>query len=325
MELRKDPITRSWVVVGHRESVALPSGECPLCPSAAAPAPLLQIPAQGDWRVCVRPHPDALYHIEGDAGQEAEGIYDKMKSVGAHELIAETPAHEGTLAYLPDDQIEAVLEAYRQRIQDLKRDKRFKYITVFRNRGLPAGEEFTHPHSEITATAFVPRRIIYELRAARAWYQEKERCVFCDIVRQDERRGHRLVDTQGDYVALCPYASRVPFEVWLMSRRHNHLFEQPSPKANRHDLAMLLGRTLRRIGRVTGNYHMVLHTAPNTADKRGDIKEYWKTLADDYHWHIEILPILEKVKKSYSIKEVYFNSLLPEEAAERLRQIDPAP
>jgi UDPglucose--hexose-1-phosphate uridylyltransferase len=325
MELRKDPITRSWVVVGHRESVAVPSGECPLCPSATVPAPLLQIPSQGDWRVCVRPHPDALYHIEGDAGQEAEGIYDKMKSIGAHELIAETPAHEGTLAYLPDDQIEAVLEAYRQRILDLKRDKRFKYVTVFRNRGLPAGEEFTHPHSEITATAFVPRRIIYELRAARAWYLEKERCVFCDIVRQDERRGQRLVDTQGDYVAICPYASRVPFEVWLMSRRHNHLFEQPSPQANRRDLAMLLGRTLRRIGRVTGNYHMVLHTAPNTADKRGDIKEYWKTLADDYHWHIEILPILEKVKKSYSIKEVYFNSLLPEEAAERLRQIDPAP
>jgi len=296
-----------------------------MCPNPSAPPPLLQIPAQGDWRVCVRPHPSPLYHIEGESGREAEGIYDKMNTVGAHELIAETPAHEGTLAYLSDDQIEAVLEAYRLRILDLKKDTRFNYVTVFRNRGLPAGEEFTHPHSEVTATAFVPRRIIYELRAARAWYQEKERCVFCDIVHQEERRGRRLVDTQGDYYALCPYASRVPFEVWLMSRRHNHLFEQPTSKTNRRNLAMLLGRTLRRIGRVTGSYHMVLHTAPNTADKRGDIKDYWKTLAEDYHWHIEIMPILEKVKKSYSIKEVYFNSLLPEEAAERLRQIDPAP
>jgi len=313
------------VVVGHRESVAALSEDCPLCPNPSAPPPLLQIPAQGDWRVCVRPHPSPLYQIELEAGREAEGIYDKMNTVGAHELIAETPSHEGTLAYLPDDQIEAVLEAYRLRILDLKKDARLNYVTVFRNRGLPAGEEFTHPHSEITATAFVPRRIIYELRAARAWWEEKERCVFCDIVRQEERRGRRLVDTQGDYYALCPYASRVPFEVWLMSRRHNHLFEQPTSKTNRRDLAMLLGRTLRRIGRVTGSYHMVLHTAPNTADKRGDLKDYWKTLADDYHWHIEIMPILEKVKKSYSIKEVYFNSLLPEEAAERLRQIDPAP
>jgi UDPglucose--hexose-1-phosphate uridylyltransferase len=325
MELRKDPITNSWVVVGHRESAAVPAGECPLCPNSSAPAPLLQIPAEGEWRVSVRAHPDGLYHVDGDAGRQAEGMYDKMNSVGTHELIAETTAHEGTLAYLTDEQIELVLEAYRLRIVELKKDPRFKYITVFRNRGMAAGEEFSHPHSEITATSFVPRRIIYELRASRAWYEEKERCVFCDIVRQEERRGRRLVDTQGDYFALCPYASRVPFEVWVMSRRHNHLFEQPSPKTNNRDLAMLLGRTLRRIGRVTGSYHMVLHTAPNTSDKRGAIKEYWKTLAEDYHWHIEILPILEKVKKSYSIKEVYFNSLLPEEAAERLRQIDPAP
>ena len=324
MELRKDPITKSWVVVGHREHVSAPSEECPLCPSASVPAPLLQIPNEGPWRVSVRPHPDALYHANGEAGREADGIYDKMNSVGTHELIAETPEHEGTLAYLPDDQIEAVLEAYRLRIFELKRDKRFQYVTVFRNRGLPAGEEFTHPHSEIIATSFVPRRIIYELRSARAWYTDKERCVFCDIVRQDERRGKRQVDAQGDFVALCPYASRVPFEVWILSRQHNHLFEQPPPKSNYRDLAMLLGRTLRRIGRVTGSYHMVLHTAPNTADKRGDIKAYWKTLAEDYHWHIEIMPILEKVKKSYSIKEVYFNSLLPEEAAERLRQIDPS-
>jgi UDPglucose--hexose-1-phosphate uridylyltransferase len=325
MELRKDPITNSWVVVGHREHVTAPSEQCPLCPHHAGLTPLLQIPAEGPWSVSVQAHPDPLYHLEAEAGREAEGIYDRMKSVGAHELIAETAEHEGTLAYLPDEQIAAVLDAYRLRILELKKDTRFKYITVFRNRGLPAGEEFTHPHSEITATSFVPRRIIYELRAARAWYADKERCVFCDIVRQEVRRGRRLVDSQGDYVALCPYASRVPFEVWLMSRQHNHLFEQPSPKANRHDLAMLLGRTLRRIGRVTGSYHMVLHTAPTTADKRGAIKEYWKTLAEDYHWHIEILPILEKVKRSYSIKEVYFNSLLPEEAAERLRQIDPAP
>jgi UDPglucose--hexose-1-phosphate uridylyltransferase len=257
--------------------------------------------------------------------REAEGIYDKMLPVGAHEWIAETPNHEGTLAYMDDDQIALVLEAYRLRILDLKRDRRFKYVTVFRNRGLPAGEELGHPHSEVTASAFVPRRILYELRAARGWFEEKERCVFCDIVRQEERRGTRLVDSQGDYYALCPYASRVPFEVWLMSRRHNHLFEQPRHKSNRRDLAILLGRTLRRIGRITGCYHMVLHTAPNIIDRSGDLQEYWKTIAEDYHWHIEILPILEKVSKSYSIKEVYFNQILPEQAAERLRQTDPNP
>ena len=325
MELRKDPITRSWVLVGHRELLSVVPNQCPLCPTTVGPPPILQIPSEGPWRVCVRPHSNPLYHIEGDMGRQAEGIYDKMLPVGAHEWIAETPNHEGTLAYLSDDQIATVLEAYRLRILDLKQDRRFKYVSVFRNRGLPAGEELTHPHSEVTASAFVPRRILYELRAARGWFEEKERCVFCDIVRQDERRGTRLVDTQGDYLAICPYASRVPFEIWLMSRRHNHLFEQVRQKSNRRELAILLGRTLRRIGRITSNYHMVLHTAPNTIERTGDMQPFWKTIADDYHWHIEILPILEKVSRSYSIKEVYFNQLLPEQAAEQLRQTDPNP
>src|SRR5881296_1847276 len=106
--------------------------------------------------------------------------------------------------------------------------------------------ECSHPHSQITATPFVPRRIKYELHASSEWYEEKERCVFCDIVRQEERLGKRIVDVQGDYYALCPYAARVPYEIWLILRSHNHVFEQPRPGANRRNLAALLGRTLRR-------------------------------------------------------------------------------
>jgi galactose-1-phosphate uridylyltransferase len=71
-------------------------------------------------------------------------------------------------------------------------------------------------------------------------------------------------------------------------------------------------------------YHLVVHTAPNTQQTKGELSEYWRTIADDYHWHIEILPIVETRSKSYSIKEVYFNALLPEQAAERLRQVDPS-
>jgi galactose-1-phosphate uridylyltransferase len=68
---------------------------------------------------------------------------------------------------------------------------------------------------------------------------------------------------------------------------------------------------------------LVVHTAPSTLSKKGELAGYWKTLADDFHWHIEILPIVEKRSKSYSIKETYFNAVLPEQAAEQLRAIDP--
>ncbi|MBZ5698760.1 MAG: galactose-1-phosphate uridylyltransferase [Acidobacteriia bacterium] len=324
MELRKDPITSSWVVVGHREDTCETSGGCPFCPPKVDAKPvLLRLPAQGPWQVAVIPHPDPLYRVEGDPNRRADGIFDMMRPVGADEIVIETPDHERKFEDLSEDQILRVTEAWAERIQDLKRDLRFKYVSVFKNYGALAGQDGSHAHSEVTATIFVPRRILYELRAAREWYREKERCVFCDIVKQEERQGKRIVDTQGEYVALCPYASRVPYEIWVMDRKHSYLFEVPRPGANRRHLAVLLQRVLRRLRQVAPAYHLVVHTSPNTNHPKGEVSSYWKTIMDDYHWHIEILPIVETRSKSYSIKEVYFNALMPEEAAERLRQLDP--
>ena len=216
------------------------------------------------------PHPDPLYRVEGDpAGAPTEST-THMQPVGADEIVIETPDHNRKLEDLSEDQILMVMEAWRQRIEDLKRDRRFKYVSVYKNYGPLAGQEGSHAHSQITATTFVPRRILYELRAAREWYKEKERCVFCDIVKQEERQGKRIVDTQGEYVALCPYASRVPYEVWLLDRKHNYLFEQPRPGSNRRHLAALLRRVLRRIRQVAPAYHLVVHTSPNTIHPKGE-------------------------------------------------------
>lgn len=327
MELRKDPITRSWVVVGHAEQAPVAAGPCQLCPGAESDGAgtILQLPEQGPWKVRVRPHLDPLYRIEGEVGRTAEGIYDRMRPVGAHEIVIDTPEHNRRLSHLPDEDIERVLRACMLRTLDLKRDPRFKYVTVFKDSGPLGGEEWPHSYSQITATTFVPRRILYELRSAREYIQQKERCVFCDIIRQEEKQGKRVVDSRGDYLAFCPYAGRVPYELWVMSRKHNHLFEVPRPGAARIDLAALLGRTLRRLEKISSSYHLVVHTAPNTAQTKGELSDYWSTIADDYHWHIEILPILGVRSKSYGIKEVYFNALLPEEAAERLRQTDHNP
>jgi UDPglucose--hexose-1-phosphate uridylyltransferase len=269
------------------------------------------------------PHPDPLYRVEGDPERRADGIYDTMQPVGADEIVIETPEHNRKLEDLNDSQILMVMEAWRQRVEDLKRDRRFKYVSVYKNFGALAGQEGSHAHSQITATTFVPRRILYELRAAREWYKEKERCVFCDIVKQEERQGKRVVDTQGDYVALCPYASRVPFEVWLLDRKHNHLFERQRLDSNRRHMAVLLRRVLRRVRQVAPAYHLVVHSSPNIIHPKAETwSSYWKTIADDYHWHIEILPIVETRSKSYSIKEVYYNAIMPEEAAARLRKLD---
>jgi UDPglucose--hexose-1-phosphate uridylyltransferase len=326
MEIRRDPITQSWVVLGQKEALDDAAQPCPLEPSKVDTQPaILTWPAEGPWQVRVIPHPEPLYRIAGEPGRQAEGMYDKMGSTGAHEVVIETPQHDKRLAQLTDDQIERVLWAWGARIADLKKDARFKYVAVFKNQGALAGDEWGHAHSQITGTIFVPRRIKYELGSSSEWFRERERCIFCDMVRQDEKQGKRIVDLQGDYYALCPYASRVPYEIWLVHRRHNHLFESPRPGSNRKQLAALLGRVLRRLEKIAPAFHLVVHTAPNTLNKKGEMAGYWKTLADDFHWHIEIMPILEKRSKSYSIKEVYFNAILPEQAAEQLRSLDPNP
>ena len=324
MEIRKDPITRSWVLIGDGEYSDVAEPSCPYCPgqeSLPLP-PILSLPLDGHHGgIRVFPHPRPLYRIEGETERRAEGLYDKMRPVGAHEVIIETPDHHSQLPMRPETEIAPLLEAWALRIADLKKDRRFKYITVFRNVGELSGQHIRHPHSELTAATFIPRRILYELRASQEYFQMKERCVLCDIARQEEQQGVRVVDLSRRYLAICPFASRVPYELWILPRYHNSSFETDLLRHRDHlELAGILRRTLARLSQVTDSYHLVLHTSPNT-QARADIAGYWTTIEEDYHWHIEILPITEKRSKSYSIKEVYYCSVSPETAAARLKDL----
>ena len=326
MELRKDPITRSWVITGDDADLErLGEDGCPYCPDAARPPQVISsMPALdgGLWSARAVVHPHALYHIEGDPLRQGDGLYDKMRPVGAHEVLVENPRHDRHLWVATDAEVAQFATLVGQRIQDLKKDRRFKYVTVFKNHGAVAGQEADHPTSQITATTFVPRRVLYELRSGKDYYTQKERCVFCDILGQEQQQGQRIVEIRGDYIASCPYAPRVPYETWIMPRNHESSFERSVLRGSSvRDLAALLKRTLLRIRAITENFHMVLHTAPNTLH-RSEVLDYWKTIDDDYHWHIEILPILEKKPKSYTFKEIYFTPVTSESAATRLRAVN---
>src|SRR5260221_2458262 len=152
------------------------------------------------------------------------GIYDPMTAVGAHELLIENPHHDRQLWNASEAEIEQFLILAAQRIQDLKGDARFRYISVFKNFGPSSGREFEHPNSELTATTFIPRRVLYELRAGLDYYKQKERCVFCDILAQETAGGQRVIEVRGDFVAVCPYASRAPYE----TRSEEHTSELQS-------------------------------------------------------------------------------------------------
>jgi UDPglucose--hexose-1-phosphate uridylyltransferase len=323
MELRKDPITRSWVIVGDDAEKQSQPGYCPFCPgSPHAPQVIATLNSGEPGVVTAVVHPSPLYRIEGEPQRRSEGIYDAMHAVGAHEVLVQSVRHDTELWQSSDAEISQFLLLAAQRIQDLKRDLRFKYVTLFKNYGLPAGQEFSHPISELTATTFVPRRVLYELRASRDYYLEKERCVFCDTLNQELRNPVRIVESRGDYLTLCPFAARVPYEIWIMPRKHESSFERSMVLGSAHltELSALLRRTLQRVMSLAEAFHMVLHTVPNTYQK-SNILQYWKTVDEDYHWHIEILPLLATKAKSYFLKEVYYTPVASEVAAERLRKL----
>lgn len=323
MELRKDPITRSWVITGDDSEGVIKDAVCPFCPEGGRQLQVISyVPsANGNpWaaRAVVHPHP--IYRIEGEPERAGNGLYDRMQAVGAHEVIVENGRHDRHLWTADDREVEEYLALCAARIEDLKKDARFKYVTVFKNFGTSSGQGHDHPTTEIVATTFVPRRVLYELRAAREHYRVKERCVFCDIIAQEQQQKLRLVELRGDFIASCPYAPRVPYETWIAPRMHEAYFERSAGKAGGlRDLAAILRRTLCRIRSVADGFHMVLHTSPNTIH-RSETLGYWKTIEDDYHWHIEILPILGPKDKSYTFKEVYSSQVTPESAAARLRE-----
>jgi UDPglucose--hexose-1-phosphate uridylyltransferase len=323
MELRKDPITRSWVITGDDMPETLPknSGECRFCGDLAQVIAVAPNSPGAPWSARAVVHPNPLYRIEGEPGRCGDGLYDRMRSVGAHEVLVENPHHERHLWSASDEEIAQFLRLAAERILDLKRDPRIKYISLFKDYGKKAGQEFSHPTSQLTATMFVPRRVLYELRAGRDYFQSKERCVFCDIIEQEEHQALRVIESRGDYVAIGPYAPRVPYETWILPRYHESSFERAG--ANRSalhlNLAALLRRTLQRVRSVTEDFHLVLHTSPSSLHPSKTLG-YWKTIDDDYHWHIEILPVVESKAKSYTFKEVYYSPVSSETAVKHLRE-----
>src|SRR4030042_1139304 len=166
-----------------------------------------------------------------------------MNGIGAHEVVVETPRHEEALTTLPLKNVENVLLAYRDRIIDLRRDQRLRYVLVFKNHGVAAGASLEHSHSQIIALPIVPRRVSEEIEGAKTYFSYKDRCVFCDIIRQELQQKHRVITENKFFVSIPPFASRFPFETWILPKTHNSSFEHM--ESSQYELAaQILSDTL---------------------------------------------------------------------------------
>src|SRR6266850_2432733 len=268
-ELRKDPVMGRWVIISTERSLrptsfaAEPptetSAHCPFCPGNEenTPPEVFAIRPDGHrtpntpgWQVRVVPNKFPALQIEGTLDRRGEGLYDRMNGVGAHEVVIEGPEHGVDLADMAEEHIASVLLAYRERVIDLHKDKRFRYVLIFKNHGAQAGATLEHTHTQMIATPIIPKSIQEELEGSRRYYELKERCVFCDIVQQEtaETPGRRVVSMSERFIAIEPFAPRFPFETWILPRRHIAAYQGMEPDDYR-ELAAMLKDTLSRLNR----------------------------------------------------------------------------
>jgi len=269
------------------------------------------------WQVRVVPNKFPALSIEDDLKKKGVGMYDMMVGFGAHEVIIETPDHYKTTKDLSVDEISNNITIWQDRIHDLYRDVRFRFVLVFKNEGEHAGATLEHPHCQLIATPVTPKRVKEELQGAEQYYKQKERCVFCDIIEQEKDVEKRIVYENDHFIAYCPFASRFPFEICLLPKHHEVDFY--ASRGHVKDMALALKIVLLKLARALDNpqYNFLIHTSPNRFTRRG----YWHTIMEDYHWHFEIIPRIVRTAGFEWGTGFYINPTPPEDAAKYLREI----
>lgn len=318
---RKDPFGRAWVLISPERglrasdfgSVGAPEVDSLLSPGVvgdleeiAALRPSASQAGGPDWRVRVVEHPSALLQ-DRPALFAGAAPFQHVSSRGFQEIIVEHPDSRERLETMPREHLVDVLRMYRDRLGFLARKEGIRHVQVSRSVGSAAGAQFDHPHAQVLAVPVSNRWLEEEAAIARAHHEETGRCLFCQVLDAELAQRERLVTQNAEFAAIAPYASKQPFETWILPRRHPGSFTS-EPSNLLPNLAEILQSVLRAITAALDDppYNLVLHTLP--------------TGEDAYHWHIEILPRLTSQSGFDWGSGFYVNPTPPEDAARFLRE-----
>lgn len=332
-QLRQDPATKQWVIIATERArrphdfslphppVLLPAykEDCPFCPGNESKTPPETMayrekgPANSPgWQVRAFPNKFPALVPEGSLiRQEEEGFFRKMDGVGWHEVIVESPQHHLCIPLMTEEQVEEIVRAYRERYLTLREDPRFKLILIFKNHGPKAGTSLEHPHSQILAMPIVPLTIRYRFEKAAGHFDDQGTCVYCDILREGLRGRTRLIMETERFATFHPFASRAPFETWIIPKTHHASFGEISEEEMR-EFARVLKKTLGKLYKGLNNpdYNFIIHTAPIKDEQ----EEY-------FHWHLQIIPRLVTPAGFELGTGMFINTALPEETAAFIRQV----
>ena len=329
-EIRKDPISgRSVIIAEDRalrpndfaaEPSAVVAGDCPFCPGheSSTPHEIDALREDGlptddpNWRVRVIPNKYPALAAEGLATDAHEGLYESIAGVGAHEVIVESPRHIHSTSQLTDQELAEVLEVYRRRMRAIQSDERLAHGLIFKNVGPAAGASLEHLHSQLIALPMVPIFLRDELTGSQAFYIAEQRCIFCEMIAQEATEQQRTVMETPQFTAFCPFASRFPFETWILPKTHASHFETISDTQT-PELAHILRHVIKKIeiSLRQSAYNYIIHSAPFDTCPQ-----------EHYHWHIEIIPRLTMLAGFELGSGLNINPMPPEVAAQRMRESD---
>lgn len=329
---RKDPLSDRWVVCAegrderpneYRENGSRwVESRCPFCAgheedtpaqiTAYGPAAAAVVGRDHEWLVRVVPNKYPAFHPEGDATIVQESLYAGTRPVGAQEVIVESPRHVASLTELSDEEVTLVLRAYRDRMLAWRDGGQYRYVLVFKNVGPRGGASLEHSHSQLIAVPRVPGEVAREVAAAKAFYQQNQACFFCRVIADEQVHRQRWVAATRHFVALCPYASRMPYEMWILPRAHAAHFET-QPDDALAELALFLRVLLQKLESLHEQvaYNYFIHTIP-----------FDTSSPDHYHWHMEVFPRLTTTAGFEWGTGCYINPVPPEQAAAILRSSD---
>ena len=329
-EIRQDATTKEWVIIAterrkrpsdfaHQaskpEKPAL-VGSCPFCPgneSMTPPATLTWADsADNSWQIRVFANRFPAVTPDGAGARRIDhGCFLSMGGVGFHEVIVETPVHNRPLALMSDAEVTGVLSVYQKRYDTMAETERVKSVIIFKNHGAAAGTSLEHPHSQLVATAVVPRHMRMQYEVAIRYYDDNGRCLYSDLTDRELDAGTRVVMETDRFVVFHPFASHRPFETWLMPKASQASFSQVSADDIQH-LAQVLRKTLLKLYRGLDNpdFNLVIDSAPVGEER-----------ADFYQWHVRIIPRITDVAGFEIGSGIYINTALPEETAQFMRDL----
>jgi len=326
-EIRQNKATKQWVIYAparrrrprdfqrlkvKKQFPAYHEG-CPFCPGNDHMLPSIIIEVKdgkGPWQTRVVPNKFPALIPEGHLRRFNKGIYLVMQGYGHHEVIIETPFHNRQIGQMSVEEVGFIIETYHRRYVDLLKQHENMMIIIFRNYGLRAGTSLVHPHSQIIATGMVPHHIRWREEEAQHYFDEMGRCVYCDILEYEMQDKKRVIYEDKSFVAIVPFAADVPFEVWIMPKRHKADFGDISDTEKSH-LAAALQNIMEKLHRKLRDpdYNYIINTSARYRAKEPQL-----------HWYLQIRPRLMTIAGFEIGSGISINPSIPEEDAAFLRE-----